>query len=186
MRVSWGSLRRGVEITSKPSIAEATRSLFPLRQSQAEKLNELRKVSALNLSWFFFVCFYQKQWKLLRQWNKHLKVALLKCQNSKLDRKGDISATSATPSKGWAKLPLLQIPFSLTDLTAHSLLWHVFLALRSNSFVYRAFNGFSFCSFFWLDDQLRAADHVGLQSVTETCETCFYLKLLHAMLSYKI
>lgn len=76
------------------------------------------------------------------------------------------------PSEEWAKFSLVQIPFSVTggNLTAHPLSSHVLLALRSNSFVDRVFSGFLCCSPSWLDNQVHAVDHPGLQSVAAICE----------------
>lgn len=52
----------------------------------------------------FLCCFYQKQWKLLRQWNEHLKLAFLRCQNS---WKGKVAppAVSAKPIRRMSKIP---------------------------------------------------------------------------------
>lgn len=56
---------------------------------------------------------------------KHIKLALLKCQNScKLDRNDDDSCrVSQTHQKNGQNLLLVQIPFSVigVNLTAHSL-----------------------------------------------------------------
>lgn len=177
-RVSSGSAGWGwgVEMTSERSVAEAREVCYFCETDRSEKAAwaAIHPPKMSVLYFYYFFCFFV----FIRN-NGNCRgsgISILNLRSSNVQIVGQerwhLLLCQPNPSEEWAKFSLVQIPFSVTggNLTAHPLSWHALLALRSNSFVGRVFSGFLCCSPSWLDNQVHAVDHPGLQSAAAICE----------------